>query len=238
MSDGQPILVVDRLEKRFGGVVAVRGVSFALEQGSITGLIGPNGSGKTTVFNLITGMHRADAGTVRLGGQDITGLRPDRIARLGVGRTFQGVRLFPRLTALENLLVASHRQDGQAQGERAERVLDEFGLRGVQSQEAATLSYGQQKLLEFARLLMNRHRLLLLDEPFAGVNPATANALVECFRRLSTEGVSILIIDHEMRLVMDVCQTVTALNHGELLATGPPQDIRNDQRVVTAYFGR
>ena len=238
MAEGPPILQVAQLDKRYGGVLAVRGVSFALEEGSITGLIGPNGSGKTTVFNLITGTDRADAGTVLLRGRRIEGLPPHRIARLGIGRTFQLVRLFPGMTALENLLVAAVEEDGNGRREQARDLLEEFGLAGLANEEAASLSFGQQKLLEFARLLMSRHGLLLLDEPFAGVNPSTANVLVERIRRLQAMGMAVFIVDHEMRLIMDVCQTVMVLNHGELIAQGPPEEIRRDPRVNAVYFGR
>ena len=238
MAGGPPILQVAQLDKRYGGVLAVRGVSFALEEGSITGLIGPNGSGKTTVFNLITGTDRADAGTVLLRGRRIEGLPPHRIARLGIGRTFQLVRLFPGMTALENLLVAAVEEDGNGRREQARDLLEEFGLAGLANEEAASLSFGQQKLLEFARLLMSRHGLLLLDEPFAGVNPSTANVLVERIRRLQAMGMAVFIVDHEMRLIMDVCQTVMVLNHGELIAQGPPEEIRRDPRVNAVYFGR
>ncbi len=238
MAEGPPILQVAQLDKRYGGVLAVRGVSFALEEGSITGLIGPNGSGKTTVFNLITGTDRADAGTVLLRGRRIEGLPPHRIARLGIGRTFQLVRLFPGMTALENLLVAAVEEDGNGRREQARDLLEEFGLAGLANEEAASLSFGQQKLLEFARLLMSRHGLLLLDEPFAGGNPSTANVLVERIRRLQAMGMAVFIVDHEMRLIMDVCQTVMVLNHGELIAQGPPEEIRRDPRVNAVYFGR
>ncbi len=208
-------LELDGLSKRFGGVLAVDGVSLALEAGRIYGLIGPNGSGKTTLFNCITGIERLDAGRVAFNGERIDGLKPWQIAQRGIGRTFQVIRVFPELSALENLLVVT---------------------RG--SLAAARLSYGQQKLVEFVRVLMRDPSLILLDEPAGGVNPTLLNDLLDAVRRLRDAGRTVLLVEHDMKVVMGLCETVFVLDHGEKIAAGPPGVIQTDERVIEAYFGR
>jgi neutral amino acid transport system ATP-binding protein len=231
------VLAVDGLRKSFGGVAAVSDVSFALEAGRIYGLIGPNGSGKTTLFNCITGLERRDAGRVTFRDERIDGLRPHQIATRGLGRTFQVIRVFPELTALENLLVVT--RGPRAEAERRGRELLAFvKLDRLAGEYAGNLSYGQQKLVEFVRVLMTDPTLILLDEPAAGVNPTLLNDLLAAVARLRDEGRTILLVEHDMKVVMGLCETVFVLDHGEKIAEGPPGSIQADERVIEAYFGR
>ena len=225
------------VHKHFGGVRAVNGVSFTLDRGRIYGLIGPNGSGKTTLFNCITGLDRLDAGRVLLEGQRIEGLRPWQIARRGVGRTFQVIRVFPELTALENLLVVTTGPHAAAQA-RARELLAFVKLEGLADEYAGNLSYGQQKLVEFVRMLMRDPSMILLDEPAAGVNRTLLNDLLDAVRRLRDQGKTVLLVEHDMKVVMGLCETVFVLDHGEKIAEGPPGVIQSDERVIEAYFGR
>jgi ABC-type branched-subunit amino acid transport system ATPase component len=232
-----PLLAVDGLRKSFGGVAAVNGVSLALEPGRIYGLIGPNGSGKTTLFNCITGVERRDAGRVTFNGERIDGLPPWRIARLGIGRTFQVIRVFPELTALENLLVVTRgrREEAEARGMDLLRFVK---LAGLRNEFAGNLSYGQQKLVEFVRVLMTDPSLVLLDEPAAGVNRTLLNDLLDAVGRLRDRGKTVLLVEHDMKVVMGLCETVFVLDHGDKIAEGPPGAIQADERVIEAYFGR
>jgi ABC-type branched-subunit amino acid transport system ATPase component len=232
-----PALEVEGLRKHFGGVSAVDGVSLVLEPGRIYGLIGPNGSGKTTLFNCITGVERRDAGRVAFNGQRIDGLKPWQIARKGIGRTFQVIRVFPELSALENLLVVT-RGSRVAARERALELLTFVRLEGLRDEYAGNLSYGQQKLVEFVRVLMRDPSLILLDEPAAGVNRTLLQDLLEAVRRLRDRGKTILLVEHDMKVVMGLCETVFVLDHGEKIAEGPPGTIQTDERVIEAYFGR
>jgi branched-chain amino acid transport system ATP-binding protein len=232
------ILILEDVTKRFGGLTAVDGVSCAIRAGAITGLIGPNGSGKTTLFGLISGVLRPDAGRIWFEGRSIAGLPPHAVNRLGLGRTFQISRLFGQMTALENLLVGAR---GLVQAEaiaRAQDLLAFVGLTGLAGEYAANLSYGQQKLLEFVRVLVPDPDLILLDEPFAGVNPAMEERLIARVHDLQALGKSFLVTDHEMRLIMALCERLLVLDHGVLIADGPPEAVRADERVVEAYFGR
>jgi len=231
------VLEVDGLRKRFGGVTAVNGVSLALEARRIYGLIGPNGSGKTTFFNCITGLERRDAGRVIFKGERIDQLKPYQIALRGIGRTFQVIRVFPELTALENLIVVT-RGDAGAAGRRARELLGLVRLDGLRNEYAGNLSYGQQKLVEFARVLMRDPALILLDEPAAGVNRTLLNDLLEAVRRLRDQGATVLLVEHDMKVVMGLCETVFVLDHGDKIAEGPPGAIQADERVIEAYFGR
>ncbi len=232
-----PILELDRVVKRFGGVAAVNAVSLALTPGRIYGLIGPNGSGKTTLFNCITGVERCDDGEIRLKGRRIEGLKPHQIFHLGVGRTFQVIRVFPELTALENLLVVTT-GDYEAARRRAQELLALVRLERLAGEFAGNLSYGQQKLVEFVRVLMTDPELILLDEPAAGVNRTLLNELLDAVRRLRDQGKTVLLVEHDMKVVMGLCETVFVLDHGEKLAEGAPGVIQADERVVEAYFGR
>ena len=232
-----PVLVVEGVRKSFGGVTAVNGVSFALEAGRIYGLIGPNGSGKTTLFNCITGLERRDAGRIVFKGERIDHLKPHQVANRGIGRTFQVIRVFPELTALENLLVVT--RGARADAERRGRELLAFvKLEGLAGEYAGNLSYGQQKLVEFVRVLMTDPALILLDEPAAGVNRTLLNDLLGAVARLRDEGRTILLVEHDMKVVMGLCETVFVLDHGEKIAEGPPGLIQADERVIEAYFGR
>jgi ABC-type branched-subunit amino acid transport system ATPase component len=228
--------VVD-VHKSFGGVRAVSGVSLSLERGRIHGLIGPNGSGKTTLFNCITGVERLDRGRILLDGAPIHGLQPYEIARRGVGRTFQMIRVFPELTALENLLVVTSGPHAAAEA-RARELLAFVRLQDLAGEYAGNLSYGQQKLVEFVRMLMRDPSLVLLDEPAAGVNRTLLNELLDAVRRLRDAGKTVLLVEHDMKVVMGLCETVFVLDHGEKIAEGPPGVIQSDQRVIEAYFGR
>jgi len=231
------ILTVEDLSRSFGGVAAVNRVSLTLEPGRIYGLIGPNGSGKTTLFNCITGLERLDGGHVRFKGERIDGLKPSRIARLGIGRTFQVIRVFPELTALENLLVVTRGSPEEAQA-RGRQMLEFVKLERLADEYAGNLSYGQQKLVEFVRVLMTDPALILLDEPAAGVNRTLLNDLLAAVSRLRDEGRTILLVEHDMKVVMGLCETVFVLDHGEKIAEGPPGLIQADERVIEAYFGR
>jgi len=230
-------LAVEGVRKSFGGVAAVNGVSFALEAGRIYGLIGPNGSGKTTLFNCITGLERLDAGRVTFKGERIDRLRPYRIANRGIGRTFQVIRVFPELTALENLLVVTRgpRVDAERRGRE---LLELVKLERLAGEYAGNLSYGQQKLVEFVRVLMTEPALILLDEPAAGVNRTLLNDLLAAVARLRDQGRTILLVEHDMKVVMGLCEMVFVLDHGEKIAEGPPGLIQADERVIEAYFGR
>lgn len=239
------LLEAEGLEKRFGGIVAVDGCSFAVASGTITGLIGPNGSGKTTVFNLITGYVAADAGVVTFGGRAVRRPRPDSLARTGLVRTFQQARIFPQLTLVDNLALArpgpwwsvAYARVNRAERARAEELLDEFGLLAYADVAAEELSYGQQKLLEFATTLMGEPQLILLDEPTAGVNPIVVERIVSHIRRLNEEGLTFLVVEHDMELVMNLCDPVIVLDRGTKIAEGPPLAVQNDTAVLDAYLG-
>jgi len=232
-----PILEISGVTKRFGGVTAVNRCSLSLLPGKIYGLIGPNGSGKTTLFNCITGLLRRDAGEIRFNGERIDGLKPHQVARRRIGRTFQIIRVFPELTALENLLVVTQGSFEAAQ-RRAQELLRFVTLDTLQNEYAGNLSYGQQKLLEFIRMLMTDPELILLDEPAAGVNRTLLNELLAAITRLRDQGKTILIVEHDMKVVMGLCETVFVLDYGEKIAEGPPGVIQTDERVIEAYFGR
>ena len=232
-----PILQVRNLVKSFGGATAVNGVSLALEAGKIYGLIGPNGSGKTTLFNSITGIERRDGGAIGFKGRRIDGLKPHQVFHRGIGRTFQVIRVFPELTALENLLVVTSGDYARSRT-RAEELLRFVKLERLADEYAGNLSYGQQKLVEFIRVLMTDPELILLDEPAAGVNRTLLNELLDAVRALRDRGKTIFLVEHDMKVVMGLCEIVFVLDHGEKLAEGPPGVIQSDERVIEAYFGR
>lgn len=241
-----PVLEVKGIVKRFGGVTAVNSVDMTVERGSITGLIGPNGSGKTTLFNCMTGTFRPDAGAVLLDGTDITRARVWTRAHDGLGRTFQITRLFKSMTVLDNLVAplektsVSQMVAGRYAGdevERAREVLDFMGLAQFEKQEAAALSFGQQKLVELAQVLMLRPSIILLDEPASGINPTLIEKLASVIRRLNEAGTTVLIVEHNIPLVLSLCDRVHVLSGGEILVSGTPDEIRNDPQVIEAYLG-
>jgi len=239
------LLEVEDLTKRFGGVTAVDGCSFGVPTGSVTALVGPNGSGKTTAFNLITGYARPNAGRVRFAGATVRRPDPTRLARRGLTRTFQQARVFPDLTLVENMVAAVQlpwhatfrRRVGVPERTRAHELLEEFGLLRLAGDRAGTLSYGQKKLLEFATVLMGEPQLVLLDEPTAGVNPVLVEQIEQRVRELNARGLTFLVVEHNMNLVMRLCDPVVVLDHGTKLAEGPPDAVRNDPRVLDAYLG-
>jgi branched-chain amino acid transport system ATP-binding protein len=244
----RPIIEVANVTKTFGGVIANRDISIKVERGAITGLIGPNGSGKTTLFNSIVGYHPIDSGSIRLDGREISKLRVQQIARLGLLRTFQQTRIYGKMNCVDNMLISvPHRKAGfwdmfgnygRQDVERAGRLLDFVGLYEKRFLRAGSLSFGQQRLLEFAMALMNEPTVLLLDEPTAGINPTLINGLIDRLRRANEEfGITLLVIEHNMRVIMNMAHHIYCLAHGELLAAGTPDEIQNDQNVIDAYLG-
>ena len=240
------LLEAQDISKAFGGIQALDTCSIKVEKGSITGLIGPNGSGKTTLFNVMTGYERVDSGQVRYEGQTITNLSPAKVFRLGVGRTFQLTRIFPRLTVLENMHVAAQRNDLKGllsrwssphEQKRALALLDFVGLTTLKSLPAGNLSYGQKKLLEFAFILIADPKVILLDEPAGGVNPTMINYLVERIRALNQRGVTFLIVEHNMEFVMNLCHRVMVMHRGTKIAEGNPVEVRENPAVLEAYLG-
>ena len=232
-----PILEIEAVSKRFGGIQAVNEASLTIRPGQITGVIGPNGSGKSTLFNLVTGLAHADSGTITFQGKEITKLGSHRINRLGIGRTFQLTRLFGQMTAFENLVVVA-RDDAASARRRADELLAIVSLEHVRDEYAENLSYGQQKLVEFVRLMMTEPTLIMLDEPFAGVNPVMEQRLLAQMRVWLEAGTTIVITDHEMKIMMEICGEIYVLDYGEVIAHGTPAEVRADERVMEAYFGR
>ena len=241
------MLEVDGIHKAFGGLKAVNGASFRVESGSITALIGPNGAGKTTAFNMVSGVLRPDAGSIRLEGDEITRLAPHQVAARGVSRTFQITRSLSHLTVLENMIAAAppRRLRGlftskfaRHEVERAMSLLEFVGIDHLAEAEAQELSYGQRKLLEFASSIMPDPSLVLLDEPAGGVNPALLERIVDRIRQLRDDGITFLIVEHNMDMVMKLCDSVVVMAHGMVLTQDTPSTVREDPMVLSAYLGK
>jgi ABC-type branched-subunit amino acid transport system ATPase component len=244
------LLRTEGIKKSFGGVHALNGAAIEVEEGTVAGLIGPNGSGKTTLFNVITGYERPDEGQVYFGDRVLTNAAPDKVFAAGIGRTFQLTRIFARLTVLENMLVAAQAKDRPRnllawfgkdawthQRRHAMELLQFVGIERHADVLAGSLSYGQRKLLELAYVLVADPRVILLDEPAGGVNPTLVNHIADRIRELNSRGTTFLVVEHNMEFVMGLCSTITVLESGAVAASGPPQLIRTDKRVLDAYLG-
>ena len=249
MGPGTPLLEIRKLTRHFFRLSALSNVSLSVEPGDLLGIIGPNGSGKTTLFNCVTGVLRPSAGEVRFAGEDITGFTADRVYHRGIARTFQLIQVFPEMTVLENMLMASQerrgtlwgrllRREGTEDAARARQLLEYLGIASVQTNLASNLSYGQQKLLDFGMALMGEPRLILLDEPLAGVNPTMIRTLVERILDLNTRGYTFVVIEHNMEVVMSLCRRIVVLSQGEQIAEGTPAEVADNPLVLDAYFGR
>jgi branched-chain amino acid transport system ATP-binding protein len=252
----ETVFSVDSLSKSFGGLSAVDGATFDVDRGRITGLIGPNGAGKSTIFNLVSGFLNADSGTVRFDGQEVTGMEPHELVERGMVRTFQSARTLEEMTVRENLALAAKQPTGErflnavtprlrdrvlsgdrAVHERVDELLDLFDLDHLADELGKNLSGGQRKLLVLSRALITDPEMLLLDEPFAGVNPTLANRLIEHLESLRNDGYTILLVEHDMEVVMNHCDYVVVLHQGRVLAEGPPESIRDNETVIEAYLG-
>jgi branched-chain amino acid transport system ATP-binding protein len=250
------LLEIANMTKTFGGLKAISDVTFSLDKGRIVSIIGPNGAGKTTFFNTLTGIYKPDGGTITFNGKSLIGLRPDQIAARGIARTFQNIRLFPDMTVIENILVGMHihfkqspfqtlfrspafkKEEAEAE-KKAARLMRYVGLKRVENELAKNLPYGAQRRLEIARALAADPLLLLLDEPAAGMNPQETEDIIRLFREIKADmGITILLIEHDMRVVMNISEDICVMDYGVKIAQGTPQEIRANTRVIEAYLGR